>query len=427
MRQFWTIFKFELKTFFENKVFLGVTAVLVALSAIVMYVPKFLSSSFFSNDTNDTTVSYEEDVDTNKDRVLLVADWDALQTYQLDEELVEGFSEIFPSYQIVKEDKAENIEERIRDGSLSYAFVFPSENIGYYTYYVNDISLYDHTTDNVDAMLKNRLVTQKFVQEGVDANKVQMYMNLSISHDTVNLGEDQSMNFFYTYLMIMALYMVIAMYGQMVATRVAAEKDSRAMELLIASAKPTALMFGKVLSSCVAGLVQIGVIFGSAIFFYRISGASSNAILSILFDIPLSLLAYMLLFFLLGYLLYAFLFGAIASTVSKTEDLSSAITPVTMLFVIAFMIVMFSMSADAINSPLMKFCSYFPFTSPMAMFARIAMSHVPFLNIAISVAILLVTVALIGRLAGKIYRVGVLMYGQKSNLFALIKQILFVK
>lgn len=64
--------------------------------------------------------------------------------------------------------------------------------------------------------------------------------------------------------MIFALYTVILLYGQMVATNVATEKSSRAMEVLITSAKPTSLMFGKVIASCIAGFIQLLAVFGTA-------------------------------------------------------------------------------------------------------------------------------------------------------------------
>ena len=96
----------------------------------------------------------------------------------------------------------------------------------------------------------------------------------------------------------------------------------------------------------------------------------------------------MLVFFLLGFLIYAFLYGAISSTVSKLEDINTAVQPVTFLFIIGFMVVMFSMSSGSVDNILMQICSYIPFTSPMAMFTRIAMSTVPWYEIAISIGIL---------------------------------------
>ena len=95
------------------------------------------------------------------------------------------------------------------------------------------------------------------VKSGVSSQDAGKIMNVQIEHTTTSLGKDQTKNFFYTYIMIFALYMVILLYGQMVATNVATEKSSRAMELLITSAKPVSMMFGKVIASCIAGLIQL--------------------------------------------------------------------------------------------------------------------------------------------------------------------------
>ncbi len=235
-------------------------------------------------------------------------------------------------------------------------------------------------------------------------------------------------NFFYTYIMIFALYMVILLYGQMVATNVATEKSSRAMELLVTSVDPTSMMFGKVIASCLAGLLQLLCIFGSAFLLFNLNRElwAGNEIILSIFNIPLGLLLYMLLFFVLGFFLYAFLFGAVGSTASKLEDINTSVLPITMLFVIGFVVVMAGMGSGTVDSTLMRICSYVPFTSPMAMFTRIAMSTVPLYEVVLSVAILAGTVIAVGVVSARIYRVGVLLYGTKPKLGAILKSV-FIK
>ncbi len=97
--------------------------------------------------------------------------------------------------------------------------------------------------------------------------------------------------------------------------------------------------------------------------------------------------------------------------------------PITMLFIIAFFIVIFSMTSGNINSVVMRVCSYIPFTSPMAMFTRIAMSAVPAYEILLSVVILVASVVGVGVLSAKIYRVGVLLYGTTPKIGTLLKSI----
>ena len=95
----------------------------------------------------------------------------------------------------------------------------------------------------------------------------------------------------------------------------------------------------------------------------------------------------------------------------------------TFLFIIGFMVVMFSMSSGSVDNILMQICSYIPFTSPMAMFTRIAMSTVPWYEIAISIGILVASTFGIGILSAKIYRVGVLMYGTSPKISNIIKAV----
>ena len=131
----------------------------------------------------------------------------------------------------------------------------------------------------------------------------------------------------------------------------------------------------------------------------------------------------MLIFFVLGFFVYAFLYGAIGSTASKVEDINTSVMPLTFLFIAAFFAVIFSMSSGNVDNMVMKVCSYIPFTSPMAMFTRIAMSTVPFYEVAISIVILIFSVFGIGIISAKIYRVGVLLYGTTPKFRAIIKAV----
>lgn len=406
MKQFKTILSFELKNYFKNKIFLGITIFFVAVIAAVMFFPQI--ASIFKSDS------------TEKKAVILVS-----AKNEEDKELVNTiFTESFPKYEVrMVDNNWSSIKSQIEDGSVEGAFVL--DDLTTYTYYVNDLKLSDTNTEVADQALQKAYQIKTLTQNGMSEDEAARLLSNNIVHVTKNLGKDQVTNFFYTYIMIFALYMVIILYGQMVATNVASEKDSRAMELLITSAKPASMMFGKVIASCIAGLTQIVCIFGSAFLFYQINQESwgDNVIIASLFRIPGELLLYMIIFFVLGFLVYAFLFSAVGSLASKVEDINTSSMPVTMLFVAAFMIVMFSMTSGNVDSTLMQICSYIPFTSPMAMFTRIAMSQVPVYQILISIVILVVFAYAIGILSAKIYRVGVLLYGNKPKLTSVIKSV----
>ena len=410
MKQFGKILKFELKYYLKNKVFVGVTIFLVLLIAAVMFFPR-ISAMFEKGDVTDTPTDLP---------VMLVKADDPAQT----EMVRETFAAAFTGYDVQSTDaEIGDITGKITSEDVECAFVMTGPTS--YTYYVNNLSMYDSNSAIADEVLQQIYQMNAMINGGMTAEQAGEVMSIQITGEVESLGKDQFQNFFYTYIMIFALYMVILLYGQMVATNVATEKSSRAMEVLITSAKPNSMMFGKVLASCIAGLVQLVAVFGSALVFYNLNKSywGDNMIVDSIFNIPPELFVYMLVFFILGFLIYAFMFGAVGSTASKLEDINTSVMPITVLFIIAFFVVMFSMASGSIDNTLMTVCSYIPFTSPMAMFTRICMSTVPLYEILISVAILIGSTLGIGFLAAKIYRVGVLMYGTTPKLGAILKAV----
>ena len=410
MKQFGKILKFELKGYLRNKIFVGFTIFLVALIAVVMFIPNIIAA-FESDDVGDTTP----------------ADLPTMLVYAEDENLSaivkEYFGNAFVDYNVrVAEGSVDDLKNDIISGNAECAFVMNSASS--YTYYVNNLSMYDMNTEVANTVLQEVYRINAMVQNGLTPEQAGEIMSVQIESGTETLGKDQMQNFFYTYIMIFALYMVILLYGQMVATNVATEKSSRAMEVLVTSAKPTSMMFGKVLASCIAGFSQLVLVFGTAILLYNVNKeALSNPLIASIFDIPIELFIYLIVFFVLGFLIYAFMFGAIGSTASKLEDINTSVMPITFLFIIAFMVVMFSMSSGSVDNTAMLVCSYIPFTSPMAMFTRICMSTVAWYEIAISIAILIGSTIGIGVLSAKIYRVGVLLYGMPPKFSTIMKTV----
>jgi ABC-2 type transport system permease protein len=426
MKQFSTILKFELKSYFKNKIFVGVTVFLMLLIAGVMFFPRISAmlekrdSEIASEQENSAAeiADGQETDNSSGDSVIFVL----TDIPEYEDMIHQAFTEAFPDCSVVTaEEDFAWIKEKVAEGLAECAFVI--HDLTSYTYYVDNLSMYDFNTETADEILKNLYSINAMSARGISPEEAAEILTSPVSHETESLGKNQAENFFYTYIMIFSLYIVILLYGQMVATNVATEKSSRAMELLITSAKPASMMFGKVIASCLAGLIQLTAVFGSAFLFFNLNKSfwADNTIITSIFDMPLELLAYMLIFFVLGFFIYAFLFGAIGSTASKVEDINTSVMPLTILFVIAFIVVMSSMSSGSVDSTVMLICSYIPFTSPMAMFTRIAMSTVPFYQIALSIGVLVVSVFGIGIFSAKIYRVGVLLYGTTPKIGSILK------
>ena len=410
MKQFGKILKFELKYYFKNKVFVGVTIFLVVLIAAVMCFPR-ISAAFDSGEPGSTPVDLP---------VMLVKAEDPARA----EMVRQAFAAAFTDYNVQSTNEdTDSVKGKIasRDAACAIVMTGPTS----FTYYVDNYQMYDMNTEIATEVLQQIYQMNAMISGGMTAEQASEVMRIQITGDVESLGKDQMQNFFYTYIMIFALYMVILLYGQMVATNVATEKSSRAMEVLITSAKPTSMMFGKVIASCLAGLIQLVAVFGAALLFYNLNKSywDNNMVIDSIFNIPPELLVYMLVFFILGFLIYAFMFGAVGSTASKLEDINTSVMPITMLFIIAFVVVMTSMSSGEVDNTLMLICSYIPFTSPMSMFTRIAMSTVPWYEIGASIAILIGSTIGVGVLSAKIYRVGVLMYGTMPKIKDIIKAV----
>jgi len=432
VKQFTKILKFELKSYLQNKIFVGITLFLVIAIAAVMFFPRV--TGLFNEEEppipdvpgigggSDVEGGADGESSLKENFPKMLIKFDSSENAQI---VKDTFSAYFGGYNVqLTSESIDEIKEKITSEEAECAFVM--EGLTSYTYYVNNLSMYDMNESIANEALRNIYQITAMISGGLTEEQAAAILaGQVITSKTESLGKDQMQNFLYTYIMIFALYMVILLYGNMVATNVATEKSSRAMELLITSADPVSMMFGKVMASCLAGLSQLVAVFGSAIVFYKLNESYwvGEAMIASTFNMPVELVIYMLVFFVLGFLMYAFMFGAIGSTATKLEDINTSCMPVIFLFVAGFIVVMTGMSAGEVDTVLMKVCSYIPFTSPMAMFTRIAMSTVPFYEILLSIVILIASVSGIGVLAAKIYRAGVLMYGTPPKFSVIIKSI----
>ncbi len=231
--------------------------------------------------------------------------------------------------------------------------------------------------------------------------------------------EDVGLSFLVTFIMVMFLYMALIMYGVFVMRSVYEEKLSRVVEVIISSCKPFQLMAGKVLGIGAVGLTQYiiwatvaGLLTIYAGSLMRMFAASSEMIP--LPTIPISVLIYFVIFFVLGYLLYATLYAALGAMVNTDQDAQQLQYPLMMLIIAAFFFAFHAIRTP--ESGLSKIVSQIPFFSPITMFTRISVQTPPFSEILLSIIILILSIVFFIWLAGKIFRVGILMYGKRPTL-----------
>ncbi len=406
MKQFFKVLKFEFSVYAKSKPYIIITALFVIVIAGLLTYPRV--SALFKQENNQPSAEPQ--------KIALVD-----QIYQSDD-ILQKFSQAFPSYIVMTTNESvDQLKGKVQRGDYASAIILESPLE--FTYLTVGMSIYENPAQSIGVILKEKYQLTKIEELGLTPDEANSLINPNIDSTITEIGKSQAESFIYTYILIISLYMAIMLYGQFVATGVASEKSTRTMELLITSARPMSLLFGKVIGTGLAGLAQFGIIFGSAFLFYNINADvwASNPVIQQIFNIPLDMFLYVLLFFIIGFFLYAFLYGALGSLVSRSEDVGAAIMPMTFLTMIAYFVVIISMSTGKIDSPLMVVCSYIPFTSPFVMFTRIAMSSVPPLEIIISVTIAIASTIGIGVLSAAIYRIGILMYGKPPKIGELIK------
>jgi ABC-2 type transport system permease protein len=219
------------------------------------------------------------------------------------------------------------------------------------------------------------------------------------------------------FVMVMLLYMAVLLYGISVMRSVLEEKTSRILEVLLSSATSTQLMVGKLLGVGAVGLTQILVWVVITVVFAMPALAMQPTLSE--FQIAPGVLIAFAVFFLLGYLLYSTVYamiGAITTTEQEGQQLQFAV--VIPLVLSVFMLTPVVRSPD---SPAMVWLSMVPFFSPVLMYARIVVQTPPWWQIALSIVLLIATIAGIMILCARIYRIGILIYGKRPNLPEILK------
>ena len=227
------------------------------------------------------------------------------------------------------------------------------------------------------------------------------------------------------------MFTAILTYGYWVATSVAEEKGSRVMELLVQAATPNQLLAGKVVGAGAAGLTQyVALVAGGLAGFLlqepisrvvlgsRAAAAISQDVGGMQLSVSLPLLLGFGLYFVLGFSLYAGLYAAAGSLVGRVQDAQQVGTPITMVAMVGY--VGTAAAATSPNAPWVAVMSQIPFWSPSFMVFRLAGGTVSLGEVLLSLGLLILGIVLVLLLAARIYRAGVLLYGQKPTLRAVL-------
>ncbi len=225
--------------------------------------------------------------------------------------------------------------------------------------------------------------------------------------------EDRGVSFFLSLILVMMIYMGTLMWGQVVMTGVIEEKSNRVVEVIVSSTTPRNLLFGKLAGVGSAGLLQFGIWILALV---GVSAASGSMAFLSGMDLPELnpvLIAAFPIFFLLGFFLYASLYAAIGAAVNTIQEAQNFIFPVMLPIIMAM--VCWPVVMRAPDSTVSVVLSLIPFMTPILMFLRMSVLMPPVWQIALSVVLTSLTIALVIWIAARIYRVGILMYGKPPN------------
>ena len=299
-----------------------------------------------------------------------------------------------------------------------------------------DRNFKEHITLQAEKYLENeKLASYQIpnIQEIIAASQVK----LNISE--TRLGENDKYNYPTAEIPVLIgiastfiIYLFLLLYGVQVMQSVTQEKSSRMVEIIISSIKPFELMTGKIIAIGLAGLTQFAIWGILTIMIILMStppiGANTSPdstlyteIISQMQIYPFAgLLTGFLLFFIGGYMLYASLFAAIGSTVDNESDAQPFMAPVTIIILFALYAGIYS--AQNPEGALAFWCSMIPFTSPIVMMVRLPFG-IPLWEIILSLSILFISAFCCIWISGRIYRIGILMYGKRPSCADLLKWI----
>jgi ABC-2 type transport system permease protein len=421
----------EYLTQVKNKKFL-----LITLLIPFLFVGLGLFLSFLSNTNSDSTKN------------ITVVDNSGI----FENSLLSSQTIIFSFLEDLDESEAKLIsKERNDDGLIFIPPLRDAKNINYVELsksikFISEEAPTITMVNSIETKFEEILTNLNFVSVGLNMSTIEeSKIYLSILQESFEGEEttklDSGAKVIFGLILGMLLYMFVFIYGSMILRSVLEEKTSRIVEIIISSVKPNQLMMGKIIGTSLVAFTQILI---WTILFFVISTLASSLLgvstselnsvdlndpqfnslfqssLTAIFNLPLlNILIAFVFFFISGLFLYGSLFAAVGAAVDSETDANQFMLPLSMPLIIGLYAGMLTVSEDP-SGTIPTIFSHIPFTSPIVMMMRIPYG-VPIYEQLISLSILVATFFAIVWFAAKIYRVGILMYGQKPSYKDLFK------
>ncbi len=393
-----TVFHFEYTQQVRKKAFL-VTTILLALVALLAALCPIVFASEFGGRSDDADLAPEGGV------------------YYQDTSLA-GALPFGSGHTYASEDALRNA---VKDGTepVGYIIKDPTHITTYYNNYTTGLAM---GSTVVQSALQQAYVASALASRGVSPDEYEALLATPIEEDRQILGRDSTTQYVTAIVYIVAVYMVVLFFGQTVATAVAREKDSKTMELLITSTRPANLILGKVTGLTCAALTQLAATFAvGGIAYLALRSAYPEEVRGFLAEaFDGSMIGVYLLNFVLALALFMVLYAALGSLVSRVEDVSTAVMPVMLLVIIAYILAF--LAADGTANAFVTIGSWIPFFSVFVMPIRFSVGTASWVQIAGSTVLTLACTVALAYVSVRIYRWGTLRYGARVGLVTAIRK-----
>lgn len=410
MKNFRIVFGYELKNQLGKKSLIITTLIFTLLMMGITFIPR-LSALFAGGGSNQGAPA--------SGQTALV---DRIGYTSQDEALLQRLrNELGLQAENIYADR-DSLVKDVRDKKLSTGFVLTSPTA--FEAVWQDKELEAKASERLSEVMKRIFINDKLAEKNITIDELTLLQATEVQYTDTIYGKNSANSVFLAFGLLFVVYLIVLIYGSITSTMIAREKDSKTMELLITSCKPSALILGKVAASGVSAVVQMAIIFLGAFIGYKINQSTMPFFVTAMLSGTLTMqyvLTY-LLYSIVGYVMYLFLYAAVGSTVSKVEDVNNATGLVQILFVAGYLASSFAMNMP--NSSLAVITSIFPFTSLMVMPLRSAIVTVPVWQYMLSGGLLILSCVLLAALSIKIYRWGTLNYGNKKGLVHAVKMVM---
>ncbi len=320
----------------------------------------------------------------------------------------------------------EHVKQAVQDGTYDGMLVLPADlsEGGEAEYIAPNVAAFK-LLSVLERGVNNVVVGERLTGAGLDPARVKE-LTKRVDLKTIKLGKggeetrDRGQAFLLSYILMFVIYMTVLMYGIYVMRGVLEEKQSRIVEVIIATIRPFELMLGKVLGIGAVGLTQylLWMAVGLALTAPGAAAALGFSGLELPAVAP-SVMIFFVVFFVLGFLLYGTLYAAIGAAFDTEQEAQQFQTVVTMFLVVPI-VLMFQIlnQPDGTTAVVL---SLIPFFAPMLMFLRMTLVSVPPIQIAACLVLLVGAILGCTWIAAKVYRVGILMHGTKPKLKDLMR------